>query len=78
MLATGVRASEAGARGELGLRICESPLKMMMCLAYFRGPSAPQRTFPIPTAFQKYLVRGVIRCVVAATAPNYFAFAKRY
>jgi len=26
-----------------------------------------------PTAFQKYFVRGVIRCVVAATAPNYFA-----
>src|SRR6516225_5545970 len=58
MLATGVRASEAGARGELGLRICESPLKMMMCLAYFRGPSAPQRTFPIPHGFPKILGKG--------------------
>ena len=53
-----VRASEAGARGELGLRICESPLKMMMCLAYFRGPSAPQRTFPIPHGFPKILSKG--------------------
>ena len=58
MLATGVRASEAGARGKLGLRICESPLKMMMCLAYFRGPSAPQRTFPIPHGFPKILGKG--------------------
>jgi hypothetical protein len=40
-------------------------------LSGYSGPSAPRGTLPVLTAIKEYLVRGVIRCVVAATGPNY-------
>jgi hypothetical protein len=49
---------------------------MVMCLAYFRGPSAPQRTFPIPHGFPEILgkVRDSLCC--CGNRPELFRLCK--